>query len=596
MADLQKLESLLVADIGRDTTNVALVDLVAGEFRFVGAGIAATTTDDPVADVGVGVRNAIAQIQMQTERQILGDDGQLISPERPDGRGVDACVIVTSAPQPLRVAIVGLSREVSLTSAERAVKRTHATIEATLALDESGGRWLPAHAQVANEDGKMPIASALDPAVIAAEGLARANPEVIVLVGGTDGGATAALYDITNLVAAIVASRDEGTRPIVIFAGNNEARSQIAARLGQVTQLRPVDNVRPTMERENLQPLQHELETIYIEKKIAWLAGLNALTNWLATPVVPTARAFENVVRFLARRYNLRVLGADISRAAITVVSAHDETFTRVVRGDLGLSRQMENLPTPAEIDRLTEWLPIEMSAEAAELHWLNQALRPRAIPSTRAEAFLAQAAAHIALGETIATSDLDPQVDLIVLTGNLVARNTNLGALALLALDTIQPSGVFTLAVDTLGLVPAFGGLAAVNAEAAANVIERDGFVTLGTVLVPLSKNRDGQIDLRITVQTPNGGTMNVEVEHGSLELIPLPLGQKAMIEARPASGVTLGKPTSGIFKAEIEGGALGLIIDARGRPITLSTDAEKRRAQVQRWYWDLGSEVMND
>jgi hypothetical protein len=53
------------------------------------------------------------------------------------------------------------------------------------------------------------------------------------------------------------------------------------------------------------------------------------------------------------------------------------------------------------------------------------------------------------------------------------------------------------------------------------------------------------------------------------------------------------LGPGRRGIFKAQVEGGALGLIIDARGRPIALPADAEKRRAKIQQWYWDIGGEV---
>jgi hypothetical protein len=73
----------------------------------------------------------------------------------------------------------------------------------------------------------------------------------------------------------------------------------------------------------------------------------------------------------------------------------------------------------------------------------------------------------------------------------------------------------------------------------------------------------------------------------------VPLLPGQKAMIEVRPASGVELPHAKRGVFKAEVAGGALGLIIDARGRPIGLPSDPEKRRTKVQEWYWDVGGEV---
>lgn len=593
MPDSNKPESLLVADIGSVTTKVGLVDNVAGEYRFVAAGRAVTTADPPIADVGVGVRSAIRQIEARLERQLLTEEGQLISPERPGGLGVDAFVMITSAPVPLRVAIVGLSRELSVASAVRAVQGTHATVEAVFALDETGGRWLPVKSRSTPDSGKkaQPV-SLQDPAVAAAEILAAVNPEVIILVGGIDGGATSALYDLTNLVAAIAGARDENTRPTVIFAGNTQARPQVAARIGQLTQLRVVDNVRPTLEVENLAGLKRELEALYAESKVMWLPGLNALTHWTPIAVMPTSCAFENVVRFLARRYGLNVLGADVGGVATTIVTAQDHAFSRIVRGDLGVGPSLDRLISTTGAEALAQWLPQEIAPGEAHARWLDHALRPWTIPATRADAELIQAAARVALGTAAQASAVDG-LDLIVLTGGIFAHNSNPGTLALVALDALQPRGVFTLAVDSLGLAPAFGGLASVNAQAAAGVIERDAFVTLGTVIAPVSRNREGQIDLRVRIQPAGRGVIDLEVQHGSLELVPLAPGQKASIEVRIAGNVRLGRHRGNVFKAEVEGGALGLVIDARGRPITLPADAEKRRAKVQQWYWDIGGEV---
>jgi hypothetical protein len=595
MPDPQKLESFLVADVGSVTTKVGLVDFAGGEFRFVGAGAAPTLIEPPATDILTGLRNAIKQIEARMERCLLTDDGQPMTPERTEAQGVDSFVAITSAPAPLRVAVVGLSRELSLVSAARAITGTHATIEATLALDEIAGRWMrPITPATTGTSQPSAPAASQDPAVIAAEALARTNPDVVVLVGGVDGGATTALYELTNLVASIVASREENARPTLIFAGNSETRPQVAARIGQMAQLRVVDNVCPTLTRENLAPLQRELETLYSERKITWLPGMNMLTRWTPAQVLPSSRAFENVVRFLARRYGLNVLGADIGAVSTTVVTARDESYARVVRADMGIGQNLENVIAQTEIEPPTDWLPLEMPADEARLYWLNHALRPRTLPTTRDEAYLMHAAARTALAVTARESGIDvEELDLILLTGGMFAYNSNFGALALLALDALQPRGVFTLAVDTLGLAPAFGALAAVSPEAAAGVIERDGFVTLGTVIAPTSKNREGQVDLRVRVQPVDSGAINLEVQHGSIELVPLAPGQKASIEVRPVGSVDLGRTRRGVFKAQIEGGALGLIIDARGRPIVLPVDAGKRRAKIQQWYWDIGGEV---
>ena len=38
------------------------------------------------------------------------------------------------------------------------------------------------------------------------------------------------------------------------------------------------------------------------------------------------------------------------------------------------------------------------------------------------------------------------------------------------------------------------------------------------------------------------------------------------------------------------VTGGALGVVIDARGRPLNLSTDAVRRRELMKKWLWTLG------
>ena len=122
--------------------------------------------------------------------------------------------------------------------------------------------------------------------------------------------------------------------------------------------------------------MQRELESLYDEKKVKWLPGLNALTNWTSVPVIPSSHAFQNVVRYLARRYGLSVLGADIGGGATTVVTARGDATTRVVHADLGIGHALGKIIEQTDIERLMDWLPIEMTREDAQAGWLNQSLR----------------------------------------------------------------------------------------------------------------------------------------------------------------------------------------------------------------------------
>ncbi len=88
-------------------------------------------------------------------------------------------------------------------------------------------------------------------------------------------------------------------------------------------------------------------------------------------------------------------------------------------------------------------------------------------------------------------------------------------------------------------------------------------------------------------------GGDLDVEVAAGSLEVLPLPPGQKAVIKLEPHRSIDVGRggPGQGGGSIEVQGGLVGLIVDARGRPLFLPSNAGKRRERIQQWLWDIGA-----
>ena len=61
-----KIESVLIADCGRNTTRVALVEVVDQAYRFVARGEVPSTLEEPFPDVTIGVLNAIRAIEDTT--------------------------------------------------------------------------------------------------------------------------------------------------------------------------------------------------------------------------------------------------------------------------------------------------------------------------------------------------------------------------------------------------------------------------------------------------------------------------------------------------------------------------------------------------
>lgn len=83
------------------------------------------------------------------------------------------------------------------------------------------------------------------------------------------------------------------------------------------------------------------------------------------------------------------------------------------------------------------------------------------------------------------------------------------------------------------------------------------------------------------------------VEVMTSNIEVIPLRPNEQALLTLYPSPTVDVGLGPGERARAaeEIDGGLVGLIIDARGRPLTLSTNEKERQARLLQWMQALGT-----
>ena len=78
----------------------------------------------------------------------------------------------------------------------------------------------------------------------------------------------------------------------------------------------------------------------------------------------------------------------------------------------------------------------------------------------------------------------------------------------------------------------------------------------------------------------------------HGSLVVIPLQTGQSATLQLRPNRDVDVGLGVKGqAAMTKVRGGAAGLIIDARGRPLPMAEEPAEQRKRALRWLQAMGS-----
>jgi hypothetical protein len=174
---------------------------------------------------------------------------------------------------------------------------------------------------------------------------------------------------------------------------------------------------------------------------------------------------------------------------------------------------------------------------------------------------------------------------------GSVLTNAPNLSQTAMMLLDGLQPTGITTLVLDQNHIAPSLGAVAAVNPLMAVQVIESNTFLTLGHVISPVGDARPGTPILRVRISYEGGGETSHEIKQGTLEVLRLPMGKKAQLHMQPYHryDVGLGSPGRG-GKLNLTGGSLGVIVDARGRPMDLPSDPARRLEILGKWRWMLG------
>lgn len=569
-------KNILAVDCGSVNTTAILIDQVEGSYRLAATGQTASTHIPPWQDVTRGIVEACRQIEKTMERSLLAPGGWPITPQASSQKGVDLFMAVSSAGMPLQLVLAGLIQEITLNSARRAAATTYTSIAAIL-----------------------DVAAGPETRIQATQ---KAQPDAILLVGGTDGGATQPVLEMAAVLAMAIQALRNTARPYVLYAGNNDLQDQISSILSPVTTFKTIDNIRPTLELENLAPAQKELENQYINRKMPQLPGFQKLGNWSKYPITAASKSFEKVIGYLGQQQKLNIIGLNLGSRSTIVSTQAGKYHNTTVRSDTGSGYSLAALLQNTPLERFHRWLPFSLEPEELHNMLLNKSLYPTTIPTTYEELVIEQAIAREALRLVIEQARLhwpfhpitrrrDIQWNLVIGTGRTLTQAPHPGYAALTLLDSVRPWGVTSLALDVEGITNMLGAIATVHPLAAVEVAGQDTFLNLGTVLAPLGHGRPGEPAVTVGITTDDETTTEIEVAYGSIELFPLPPHRKAAVTIQPGHrfDIGLGQPGRGA-ETEIEGGLLGLIIDARGRPLRLPEDELDRQEALQSWLTGLG------
>lgn len=579
--------SILMVDCGTVMTRATLLDRVEGVYRIISWGEAPTTRGEPWRNVADGVRHAVEQISGVTGRHFFGAGGDLITPQVSSNRGVDAFASTISASDPLELTLGGLTAEWSIASARRAAAGTYTQI--TSSLNDSTGLPLTGEACV--------------------RAIRDAAPDVVFIAGGIEGGADKPVLGTVRETVLACSTMDRDERPVLLYAGNYRLRRQVVGIVGNEAELRVVENVRPSLAEEDIADAQQELESLFVERRMNHLSGMSTIDSWSSVPPAPTAQAFGRLIQYLWHlgAPDRGVIGIDVGGANTAIAAVFDDELHLTVHAGLGSSFGGARLMQPVgerNPEAVVRWVPEPLSRREARGLLINKEAYPASVPQVPRDLWVEQALAREAISETLAIArpgwrpgaaqvcrDLLPLCDTIVIAGGILARAPRAGQVVLIVLDSLQPIGITTLVLDRYGLAHALGNVARVKPLAAVEALDAGSLTNLGTVIAPIGEAEDGKAILEMDVTYENRSRLHVDVHQGDLEILPLPVGEEAILEIYPRPNIDAGLGGEGQGgKRRVSGGVAGLIIDARGRPLRPSRYPEKRREQMQQWLWAAG------
>lgn len=620
---MPEARSILATDCGSTTTKAILIEKVGDTYRLRNRGEAPTTVEAPFDDVTVGVLNAVRELEELSGKTLIGPDGKIITPAKDEKTGVDLYLSTSSAGGGLQISVAGLVKKMSAESAQRAALTAGAIVIDTIAID----------------DGRKEYQKV--------ERLRQLRPDMILLSGGTDGGDT--VKHLVELAEMLVSADPKprlgiGLNLPVIFAGNQDAYPAVAELLEKRVALEKVANLRPTLERENLMPAREAIHELFLEHVMQQAPGYSKLSSWTSSGIMSTPNAVGTIMETIARQRNISVLGVDIGGATTDVFSVFKNEegkpiFNRTVSANLGMSYSICNVLTEAKVENIKRWIPFAVSDADLRNQLRNKMIRPTTIPQRLVDLQIEQAVAREALRlafdhhkslarglEGVQTTGgisggFDEKrsgktlvdmmaLDMIVGSGGVLSHAPRRAQSALMMMDAYQPEGVTLLTVDSIFMMPQLGVLSTILPEAATQVFKADCLVYLGTCVSPVGTGKEGEPCVTVTFRGQRH-----EVSVGEIKVIPLGMAggqtddhsgttqmsgglvqlssnepEREQIQIEPARNFDVGAGKGRGRTATATGGVVGLIIDARGRPLTLPGDDAGRMAKLKQWLTAMG------
>ena len=591
------LKTILATDCGSTTTKAILIEYKDSEYRLTYRGEAPTTVEAPFEDVTRGVLNAVMEIEELSGRQIISNE-EIITPSK-GNMGVDIYISTSSAGGGLQMMVAGVVKSMSGESAERAALGAGSIVMDIIASND--GR--KAHEKIKR--------------------IRELRPDMILLSGGIDGGTVSHVVELAEILAAANPKPRLGNeyKLPIIYAGNNKAQKTVKDTLGLMVDLDIVANIRPVLEKENLEPSRDKIHDLFMEHVMHQAPGYKKLMTWTDAPIMPTPGAVGALIEMIAEKEQITVVGVDIGGATTDIFSVFQKKFNRTVSANLGMSYSICNVLAESGMENVLRWVPFNIDMSELINRIGNKMIRPTTVPQSLEELFIEQAIAREALRLSFeqhknfavglkgvqrerTISDAFEQstsgkslvnmmdLDLLVGSGGVLSHAPRREQSTKMLIDAFLPEGITQLAVDSIFMMPQLGVLANVTdadfsdeaKKAALEVFQKDCLIRLGTCIAPVGSAKDGEVVIEAEFTLSDGSVLNKTLLKNELTRIEVPY-EPVTAKITPSKKMDIGSGDGQELTSTIYGGEVGIILDGRNRPIEIPNDQGLRLDLLKKW-----------
>jgi uncharacterized protein (TIGR01319 family) len=472
-------ETWLVTDCGSTTSKSIVFSNKDGHWQMVDWAVMPTTVEAPHADVTVGV---LQTIEILKDRGVLSQcDGVHQFPER--------FLATSSAGGGLRVALIGLTKEITTACLHEAALHAGAIVTVIISLDDD---------------------DTLDKRL---EKLRTASPDIVMLAAGFSEAMPAAFPELIALLqdAALRSRVDSSLLLPLIFAGSQSLEPQLKL-LEKHYDLYTAAPIAPSSSKKNLLPTEHKVHQLFLESVMEHAPGYRKLLSEVSYPIAPTPVAVTKILEAYSTTYRQKLICIDMGGATTDVFSTGAQGIVRTVSSNIGMSYSSYYVFQNAGVAAFRKYLPHSITNERIEASIFNKMLRPTTIPDDPIEQQIEYALCRVGLelshkahlqivkraDERQSTFSIDNifaqnaerhvvAYDRVIASGGVFSHCPDPEEIPWMIADGLSLNEMTEIFVDAVFMLPHLGMLYDVRPEASLEILEQQCLQRIG-IYVPIA------------------------------------------------------------------------------------------------------------